>query len=394
MDAIEGHLREWTLRCRECGECLVDCRYLSLSRDEAVRAIRALNSGEPSVIHQCCISCCACDAVCPEDAHPYERIIARWNERYRRRGLPLRASIMMPTMRPNFRRDVAYGAGERGLHEAWASEAPPGPVVLFPGCNLLTLPDLATGALFEKLPVWGDWDQCCGEMYFRMGLFGPAEERAHRLTLFYSGKGVREMVFLCPACYNMFTSVLPERFGARFDFTTTHFVDYFTGALDRGDFMIRKRLRGSVVLQDSCHGRILGGDFMERQRALLVRLGLTVTEAPLNRERGLCCGMAAGCREYRGADILKGSLRALRELDRAVGDEIAVYCTGCLLTLSITRLVKPFGKRLVHTLELVRRALGEEPPRIHMKRAAALAGLIARHALPVYFSRKRFLIGV
>jgi hypothetical protein len=47
---------------------------------------------------------------------------------------------------------------------------------------------------------------------------------------------------------------------------------------------------------------------------------------------------------------------------------------------------------MVHTLELVRRALGEEVPRTHMGRAFGVVKGIARRALPVYFSKKRFRI--
>ena len=88
MTTMEKLLPSYASRCKECGECLVNCRYLSLSREEAVRAIRALNAGEPSIVHERCISCYACDAFCPQNAHPYERIISRWNERYKEHGSP------------------------------------------------------------------------------------------------------------------------------------------------------------------------------------------------------------------------------------------------------------------------------------------------------------------
>ena len=157
MTTTKDHIGQFRSRCRECGECLVNCRYMSLSRDEAVQAMRNLNAGKPSAVHERCISCYACNAFCPEQAHPYERIISRWNDRYEAQGLPLRAQIMMPTLRPNFRQDVRYTAGEKQLHDAWASESPPGPVVLYPGCNLLAMPGLASGEIFKKLPVWGRW---------------------------------------------------------------------------------------------------------------------------------------------------------------------------------------------------------------------------------------------
>ncbi len=383
--------RKWG-ECKECGECLARCRYLNFSREDAVREIRNLNAGRLTKVHERCISCYACDAFCPENARPYERILRAWNERYVDCGLPERARYLMPTLRPNFRQDVRYSREERALHAKWASDAPPARTVLYPGCNLLTMPLLAGGEIFEELPVWGRWDLCCGEMYFRMGLREPVERTAERLTAFYKDKKLDEMVFICPACYNMFTHVLPEQFGARFNFKTAHFVDWFTERLDRGVFRPKQALKGSVVMHDSCHARVLGGDFMERQRALLRRLGLTVRETPKNRADGLCCGMAAGCTAYSGIDMLKSSLKGLTALDRAPGDEIAMYCTGCLLTLSIARFSRPLGKEMRHTLELVRRALGERAPHTNLSRASAVVRGIIRHAVPVYFSRRRFRI--
>jgi len=42
------------------------------------------------------------------------------------------------------------------------------------------------------------------------------------------------MVFLCPACYNMFAHVLTERFGAKFSFRCRHFADWFAEQVEQG----------------------------------------------------------------------------------------------------------------------------------------------------------------
>jgi len=379
-------------QCVECGDCLVHCRYMRFDREDAIREIKKINRGEPSVVTERCMSCYACNAFCEHDAHPYERIHYNWDERYRQKGLPSRASYLMPSRRPNFRQDLKYSAEERALHEKWASKKPPSTRVLYPGCNLLAMPMLATGAIFEKLPVWGHWDLCCGELYFRMGLLDPVEKTAEKLTAFYRDKPIEEMVFICPGGYNMFTNVLQTQFGATFPFKITYFSDWFLDEIEKGTFDIRKKQSRAVVVHDSCHGRILGDHFMDRQRELLSLFGLTVHEMKQNREHGLCCGIAAACNRYSMVDLVRNSMRSLLALDAAAGDEAAVYCTGCYLTLGCMRIVQPFGKKLVHLLEYARQAIGENVQLPYTARTLALIKGLATHTLPAYLDPRRFTL--
>ncbi len=376
--------------CVECGECLVNCRYIDFSRDKAIREIKKINQGLIADILKKCVSCYACDAFCPNDAHPYERIIFGWDERNKQQGLPRRASYLMPGRKPNFRENIPFYESEKALLEKWNRLYPPAETVLYPGCNLLAMPFLATGKIFEMLPVWGSFDLCCGEMFFRTGNLDKTKAIADKLTAFYKDKPVKEMVFVCPAGYNMFTNVLPQQFGAEFSFQTTFLTDWLTKAFDDGRLAIIRPLSGSVVMHDSCHARVLGEDFMTAQRDILKRLGLTVYETAQNRKHGLCCGMAAGANRFSGMDLAKNALRQLLALDRADGDAAAIYCTGCLLMLSCVRPLQPLGKPLVHPLEYIRRAIGETVPRRNIPRAMAITAGILTHSLPWYFSRKTF----
>ncbi len=379
-------------KCTECGECLVNCRYIKFSRQDAIEDIRKINLGlhEKSIAAKECMSCYACNAFCPNGAHPYERIHYIWNSRYEREGLPARASYLMPGRLPNFRQSLKYTNREKALHEQWGSAAPPSKTCLYPGCNLLAMPLLAEGAIFEKLPVWGRWDLCCGEMFFRMGALEPVRKTARHLTEFYKDKGIEELVFVCPAGYNMFSDVLPRQFGARFDFKKTYFTDWFIKRIEDGTFDIKKKLSGNVVMHDSCHARVLGKDFMESQRNLLKMLGLEVIETEQHHEHGLCCGVAAGCNSFSLIDLSKCGLKGLIALDKSDADEAALYCTGCLLTLGIFRLVNPFGKRLRHVIEYAREALGEKVERTNTKKAVQMAIGIGINALPKYLDPRRF----
>jgi len=363
---------------------------MNVSPQDAIREIKNINQGNTSFILNHCISCYACNIFCPNNAHPYERILFGMKERYDNRGLPKRASYLLPGRRPNFREDLKYDKAEKNLHEKWGADTPPAKTVLYPGCNLLSMPLLATGSIFEKLPVWGRWDLCCGEMYFRTGLLDKVRQTAEELSRFYKTKDIDEMVFVCPACYNMFTTVLPQQFGASFDFKTTFFTDWFLRELGNNTFSIKKKLSGSVVIHDSCHGRILGNEFMDKQRRLLEDMGLVVHETPLNKDKGLCCGMAAGAQKFSVVDLIKNSLRQLITLDRSKGKQTAIYCTGCLLMLSAVRPMKPFGKKMRHFLEYIRNALGENITRKNIPRALSIFKGITVHSVPYHFNSKTF----
>lgn len=367
---------------------------MQFTREQAIDEIRMINRGETAKSRAVrdCMSCYACNAFCPHDAHPYERIHYDWDVRYRAHGLPRRASYLMPGRRPNFRQDLRFSRRERELHARWGADTPPARTCLYPGCNLLAMPLLAEGAIFEALPVWGRWDLCCGEMFFRMGLREPTARIAERLTAFYRDKPIDELVFVCPAGYNMFTHVLPEQFGAHFTFKTTFFTDWFMEQQRQGRFPTRTPLQGSTVVHDSCHARVLGETFMEKQRELLRTLGLSVSETEPNRGHGLCCGVAAGCNRYSLFDLMREGRRALRALDQAPGETITAYCTGCLLTLGIFRLINPFGKQPVHLVAYVREAMGETVARGNTMKALQMVAGIGRHALPYYLSRARFTL--
>ncbi|MDI6796134.1 MAG: (Fe-S)-binding protein [Desulfatibacillaceae bacterium] len=379
--------------CQHCGLCLSRCQYMDLTQEQASMEIFALEKGQKSIVLEKCISCFACNAFCPNGADPYGLILEAWNRRYQKEGLPARARYLMPTKSPNFRENAHYTPVERQLHAQWAQVPTGARRVLYAGCNLLALPLLAMGSLFENLPVFGRFDLCCGEMYFRMGLLEPARQRARYLTDFFKGTKIQEMVFACPACYNMFKSVLPERFGAEFDFECLFLEDILLEDIKAGRLAVSNKLSGTAVMHDSCHGRILGREFLLRRRQFLHLLGLKTVETQEDILEGLCCGMAAGCNSFGGLQIAAASLRQLKALGKSSADMAAVYCTGCLLTLTMLAFLQPFfATPIVHHIELMRRALGEGCKTGIERRSAAVMAGVLKKAVPGYLNPARFFI--
>jgi Fe-S oxidoreductase len=380
-------------RCTACGECLARCRYLALPAAEARRAREQLRLGRPvPAVVEGCASCYACDAFCPEGLRPYEAILESWSRNYDDRGLPVRARFLMPHATPNLRSHLIdrLPADEAARVAQWQStpRRMTG-TVLYPGCNLLTLPYLTATRLLDGIAIHGRLEDCCGEMYFRMGLFAEVDRVARRLTAHYAAHAIEEMLFVCPACYNMFTHVLPEQFGARFDFRTRFLDEVLTPRLaaEGGISPVGR----AAAIHDSCHARILGDAFLDRQRDLLRLLGVTPVESTADRLRGACCGIAAGCARQSPIDIARAALDALSTARRAVPSEVAVYCGGCHLVLSMIGQGVPGSPRVRHVLDYVREATGEGAPRATARARSAAAGVASR-ALPLLLSRKRFRI--
>lgn len=383
--------------CDLCGECLARCRYLGLSPQEAREEMKRLVEGLPTrVVHRRCISCYACDAFCPWGCRPYELIISAWHRRYRERGLPVRASYLMPASHPNFRTDLVrtMSPRERELLRRWRETPPEGEFVLYPGCNALALPHLLDASFLQGIVISGDFDLCCGEMYFRMGLFDVVQEVARKLTAHYRGRSIGTMLFVCPAGLNMFRNVLPGLFGARFDFRTMYLGDHLWKKVESGELALRKRLDRRVAVHDSCHGRILGEEVQGSARRLYAAMGLDLVELATDPAEGLCCGMAAGCNRYRPEDMYRAAVMELREAARTGADELAVYCGGCQLTFSLMRWLYPTRQPVRHLLEYLKEATGEAVAYPAPRRAVRMLSNIAVKAFPKLLSRQTYRIEI
>jgi Fe-S oxidoreductase len=375
--------------CTRCGECFTRCHYMDLTRAQAVAEIDRLIAGQPSpTVHKKCVSCYACNAFCPVDAHPYELILEAWHERYLKSGLPARASYLMPYHSPNYREDMEakMSGRERALLARWKS-TPAAGEVLYPGCNLLTVPYLFDLDVLSQLPVSGDWSLCCGEPFFRGGMFEPVAEIANGLTRYYADKQISKMVFVCPACMNMFRNVLPQQFGAKLDFECEYIVTWLLRKMDSGELKITRPLNRTVAVHDSCHGRVLRDEIMGPTRELYRRLGLKIVELKLHHEDGLCCGIAAGLNKFMPQDITLAAARELRQSSSSSAQELAIYCTGCYLMLNIANHVVFSRPPLVHTLEYLAEAVGQPAPRTVVPRTRSILLNVIAKAFPAILSR-------
>ncbi len=367
-------------KCTRCGLCLSRCPVLELPPATARREITALiqYAGDPDPSAACpdevvrkCTSCFACNLICPEDCRPANLVLDIRHHHYQRNGLPERARFFLPYSRPNYRTYLLerLSRKERDALQSWETLAP-AKTLFYPGCNLLMTPSILLSRLFDGLPIRGSLEYCCGEAYFRMGLYEHVEQAAARCTRYFRTLGAKTVYLACSGDLNMFTHVLPQ-FGA--DFSGIRFEPFLKRVYDQlesGTLPVVKRFDGqTITVQDSCHTKLYAEDYDQWPRKLLALLGFTVREAPKHGDNALCCGIGAGIPHesgYAKADLIAGQRACVRNLRAAGADRVGVYCSGCLEMLALSEL----GGGMRHVLELIQEALGEPVTVKH--RASAL----------------------
>jgi Fe-S oxidoreductase len=386
-------------KCQLCGECLHQCPVMHLPIDIAKEEKKRLINGEDTKhVLDKCTSCFACNFICQEKCNPAQLILDRWHEKYSSDGLPIRAKYFDPNSALNFRTYVVdrLPEDEKSIIASW-QDTSPCEEIFFPGCNLITVPYLTKTKLLDGLNIRGSLDMCCGETYYRMGLYDEVRKVAERLERYFNKLGVRKMIIPCTAGRNMFTNVLPK-FGIKFEFEIQHFLPWIWEKIESGQVEIKNKIDIQVTIQESCYGKMFGDDYMDMPRKILERIGAAVVEEKLCRKMALCCGIAGGFSQtsgYHPWDITLATIRTLRLAKDTGAKAIAVYCAGCLQMLSVGQIAYPFNRMpIYHIIELLQMAVGERPERRNKQRARTLFMGVVKNQFPKVLSKKRFRIDV
>lgn len=383
-------------RCEQCGTCLMLCPVLHLDEADAKREIGNLREGRPSKVIRRCTTCLDCDFYCPNSCNPGELIINRFSEVIAQRGLPVRARYFLPHSPLNFRTFVMDGMSrrEKKLVESW-KDMTPAEEVCYPGCNMIATPLLTQTKALAGLDIRGDLAYCCGEMYFRMGMFDQLEQVARKTQGFFDTLGAKKVTILCNAGYYIFTNVLPY-YGADFKFEMESYMQLIHRRLASGELEITHPLNMTVTIQESCYGKQFGQEYLDLPRRILEKAGCEIVEMGNNGECMKCCGIGAGFSPYSGYNTVKiaaDSFNLLREAGRTGADAVVTYCSGCLQMFLSAKMLNPLGPPVYHILEVLGMALGEPKPNWHKRFAVRMFAGTAINQGPKLLSRRKFKPG-
>lgn len=362
---------------------------LDLAREEILNLIEGR---ETKYVLQKCNSCFACNFVCPDRCNPAQLILDAWHRQNLGAGLPATASFFLPSAKSNFRTYVLerLPRDEKRVVESWRDVSKT-EVALYPGCNFIVSPYLTMTGLMDGMSIRGTLDLCCGEVYYRAGLYEASYLQAEKVKNHYENMGLKKLIVPCPAGLNMFTRVWPELYGISPRFDVEPFLGWLLTRIDSGRIRLRHRLDMRVTVQESCNGKLLGDEYLALPRKLLDRLGVEVVEQEFCRDRALCCGIGSGFSHFSGyhpLHITLATVRCLKSARKTGAEAIVVYCAGCLAMLSAGKIVYP-GMPVYHILELVQMAAGEKPRRRQKQRAWLTLKGVAIHQWPKLLSRRR-----
>jgi len=372
----------------------MECPALHYPEAKAKAEKEKLIRGEPGEVVERCKSCFSCERFCPYDCHPYYLILYRWFERYQKQGIPVRALKSLPVEEKSFM-DYArrgYNREEQKLAAEWMTNANSdlsGQEVIFAGCNAQVFPYLFTSPLLSGPKVMGEPGLCCGEVYFRMGLFDRAIELGRKIADRYDRIKPERVVIFCLAGYNMQKNVLPRKFGIKFSPEIIYLGDWLLERVKSGAIKFSRPLKRKVVVQDSCHAKVLGDEFMDKPRELLRLAGAEVLEMNPCRERQVCCGVADGIAHFNPLAMTLGGIRQWRLAKKAGADIFAPYCATCYMMLKMAGKFYPSFMPCLHLLELLTHAAGYPVESLADKRTGKImAGTVLGSAGNI-LSRKR-----
>jgi Fe-S oxidoreductase len=321
-------------KCDFCGECLVFCPYVEYDKERAEKEMRELVAGGCPPIVGSCVTCAACNQVCPTKANPFDLI----NDRQEETG-----ALGIPAA------SFESFAKLSGLPTVIKQGEPGKPVM-----NLCIVGDMVreqlNSPLFKGLTTVEGADYFCTVGYVHLGKPSPVKKEAERFIEKLSALGVEEIVCFHDDCYALLTT-LADEFGIKVPFRPVHLFEYLYRVLSAQKENLRK-VPVKVAYQAPCASR-----YTAEKDAYLDKLFdlLGVERVPRNYDRlnGLCCGAPLMAKDKDRAAVVKGW--NINDAKEHKAEAMVFLCPMCFLNLR--KLCRDAGMEALFITELCQRAL-------------------------------------
>jgi Fe-S oxidoreductase len=384
--------------CTECGRCTVVCpttitKKPLIPRDLTIDLRDHLNAsagdilrapGEPSgaphrelagdvidpEVIWACTTCRWCEESCPLFISYVDKIVEM------RRHLVLEKAEFPAEAEPAFRGmevngnpwqlpPEARGDWAKGLGVPLAANGGEFEVLFWVGCagsyddagkrtsQALVRLLQAAGVRFAIL---GPQERCTGDAARRLGNEYLFQTLAAGNVETMDRLGVKKIVTNCPHCFNTLAHEYPD-FGGRYE--VRHGTQLVAELVASGRVKLTAELRRELTYHDPCYLGRTNGEYEAPRRILEAIPGLTLKEAPLAREKGMCCGAGGGrmwLEEKLGTRINQTRMRQLQE--SGVND-VAVACPFCAVMVGNAQQELGIeGAQTVDVIRLAAEALG------------------------------------
>jgi Fe-S oxidoreductase len=354
--------------CTECGRCTVVCpttitkkpliprdltidlrNHLTASTGEIIGApgdaprvpSRELAGDviDPEVVWAC-TTCRWCEEACPLFISYVDKIVEM------RRHLVLEKASFPEEAEPAFRGMEVNGnpwqlAAEtradwaKGLNVPLASQGGGFDYLFWVGCagsyddsgkrtskalaRLLSAAGVSFAILGPEESCTGDAARRLGNEYLFQMLAQANVETLHRY-------GVKKIVTNCPHCFNTLKHEYPD-FGGNFE--VFHGTQLVSRLVAEGRLSLTASLDRELAFHDPCYLGRTNHEFDAPRAVLQAIPGVTLKEAPLSRQKAMCCGAGGGrmwLEEKLGSRINQTRVKQLKE---SGCDDVAVACPFC-----------------------------------------------------------------
>ncbi|MDD5711263.1 MAG: (Fe-S)-binding protein [Smithellaceae bacterium] len=260
-------------KCDLCGQCLSSCPYLDFDAAQGAAEFEGLiKGGKPGWLSKC-ITCFACNELCPRSARPFDLIVGRMEEKGDYVD-PVIVSAVHERFTPKGEFKSPEIKSEKVLSLCtiepivpWAFQGP-----IFSGM------DVVRGRFFF-----------CNVLYPHIGNHTFMEEGARPLIERYAALGAKEIVFVHDDCYALMADVAPH-LGIDLPFRPIHIFEHLRDYLKDNRARI-KPLAKKIAYQRPCASRLTSAKEGMLDE-ILALIGCERVSRRYDREHALCCGQS------------------------------------------------------------------------------------------------------
>jgi Fe-S oxidoreductase len=361
--------------CVECGECLSSCKYMGISEEESIDAVRKLRQGADADTYlDKCTFCAQCNDRCPVDARPAALMLERLRDRRKAEGsIPQSVAYYFAGIEglgatENYFKDVYSASSEetKAIIREW-SEPKQCEDLLWCGCaNRMTPQNIEYSKVLADLPKFGGVSDCCGVNEAKAGLYEAARHVTDNLLEKLSKSRFRRLVVSCGSCQEYLTLLYPEYFGGSLPFEVISLYEYIEEQMAQGKVSVQRQVDLDMAISDSCYGYRFGNAYMNTARKLCEAIGIRTVELAHNREDTACCGVSGLARRFRMGDVTDAMRLKAADIRESGMEHVLNYCMGCHTMSAMVH-----EGRSHYLLEKVLWALGDDmTSSIHIPREA------------------------
>lgn len=389
--------------CDRCGLCFHLCPVMQLPLEEAKIEIANLIEGRESKhVLSKCNTCLSCNLFCPQQANPYQLILERWNEQYKKRGAPPLYRMVCPTEERNVWQllNIFLSNQERRWIHRWMNYSPKlNDTILLIGNYTHLFPFIIGGSklldYFKPIDRIDQWEG--GAYLYQGGYLDIVQKIAQRTKDDFDGWGVKNIVSLLDAVQYIFTEVHPKEMGVKHDQNFINFHEWLLENINSGEIKLPNQLTLNVTIHDNCFSKPLGGIYWDAPREILKKCGCKILEMKHIKKDSLCCGFGAGASWVKNMslpfDMISEATKKFKEAEATGAKALISYCGGCIYLMWATRELLGSKIDVYHIIEVVRMAMGERInyPKDNVKRAWDIIAIIT-YQLLVSTVKKNFFI--